>query len=93
VCFEPAQNYGWGYEEAVVDPSMLSQTIGGQDHVDESNATGEPRTRHAVTQAQWVEYQAMINTVGTASLFLSLLIMTTTRPNERSTGNSQRFLQ
>ena len=63
--FEPAANYNYGYIEEVIDPSLIASTIGGQDHVDEI----EKYRRIAcggtlATQAQWVLYQAMLNTVG-----------------------------
>jgi hypothetical protein len=64
--FEPARMYGWGYEESVVDPSLLSQTIGGQDHADEIERYRVISCSGVIaTQAQWVLYQAMINAVGT----------------------------
>ncbi len=63
--FEPTQNYGWGYEEEVVDPSILSQTIGGQEHADEVERYRVIRANGIIkTQAQWVLYQAMNNAVG-----------------------------
>jgi len=64
--FEPTQNYGWGYSEAVVDASLIAPTIGGQDHADEIERY-RVFTCHGVikTQAQWVLYQSMINSVGT----------------------------
>jgi hypothetical protein len=63
--FEPAREYSWGYEEEVVDPSLISQTIGGQDHADEIERYRIVRASGILeTQAQWVLYQAMINTVG-----------------------------
>ncbi len=63
--FEPLQTYGYGYEEEVVDPSMLSQTIGGQDHADEIERYRIMRCSGIIkTQAQWVLYQAMNNAVG-----------------------------
>jgi hypothetical protein len=64
--FEPARTYGWGYNESIVDPSLLSQSIGGQDHVDEIERYRIIQCSGIIaTQAQWVLYQAMINTVGT----------------------------
>lgn len=64
--FEPTRNYGWGYQESVVDPSLVSQTIGGQDHADEIERYRVITANGIIaTQAQWVLYQAMINTVGT----------------------------
>jgi len=63
--FEPARDYAWGYEEEVVDPSMISPTIGGQDHADEIERYRIIRVNGLIqTQAQWVLYQAMINAVG-----------------------------
>lgn len=63
--FEPTRDYGWGYEEEIVDPSMISRTIGGQDHADEIEKYRIVRVNGIIlTQAQWVLYQAMINTVG-----------------------------
>jgi hypothetical protein len=63
--FEPARTYGWGYEEGVIDPSLISQTIGGQDHADEIERYRVIRCNGIITtQAQWVLYQAMLNTVG-----------------------------
>jgi hypothetical protein len=63
--FEPARMYGWGYEESVVDPSLISQTIGGQDHADEIERYRVIRCSGVIaTQAQWVLYQAMLNAVG-----------------------------
>jgi hypothetical protein len=64
--FEPARLYAWGYEEEVVDPSLISQTIGGQDHADEIERYRIIRCSGVIeTQAQWVLYQAMLNAVGT----------------------------
>lgn len=64
--FEPTRDYSWGYEEEVVDPSLISRTIGGQDHADEIERYRVIRVRGIIeSQAQWVLYQAMINTVGT----------------------------
>jgi hypothetical protein len=64
--FEPARTYGWGYSESVVDPSLISQTIGGQDHADEIERYRIIEANGIITtQAQWVLYQAMINSVGT----------------------------
>ncbi len=63
--FEPAENYGRDYEEAVVDPSLLSQTIGGQDHADEIEKCRVVNCQGVLkTQAEWVLYQAMIAEVG-----------------------------
>lgn len=63
--FEPARDYGWGYEEIVVDPSLISQTIGGQDHADEIEKYRVVTVKGLIeTQAQWVLYQAMLNSVG-----------------------------
>jgi len=63
--FEPARDYGRGYEEEVVDPSLISQTIGGQDHADEKERYRIIRVGGVIlTQAQWVLYQAMVNAVG-----------------------------
>jgi len=64
--FEPASDISWGYEEEIVDPSLISRTIGGQDHVDEIETYRIFRASGIFeTQAEWVLYQAMINTVGT----------------------------
>lgn len=64
--FEPTRDYAWGYEEEVVDPSLISPTIGGQDHADEIERYRIIRVNGLIqTQAQWVLYQAMINAVGT----------------------------
>ena len=64
--FEPARTYAYGYGEDVVDPSLISQTIGGQDHADEIERYRIMRASGIIlTQAQWVLYQAMINAVGT----------------------------
>jgi len=63
--FEPTQNYGWGYGEEVVDPSIVSPTIGGQDHADIIEKYRKIICSGIIkTQAQWVLWQAMINTVG-----------------------------
>lgn len=63
--FEPARLYGWGYQEQVVDPSLVSRTISGQDHADEIECYRIVRVSGLIqTQAQWVLYQAMINQVG-----------------------------
>lgn len=63
--FEPATTYSWGYSEEVADPSLLSSTIGGQDHADELERYRVFAARGIIaTQAQWVLYQAMVNTVG-----------------------------
>ena len=64
--FEPTRTYGRGYQEEVVDPSLISQTIGGQDHADEIERYRIIRCNGIIeTQAQWVLYQAMLNAVGT----------------------------
>lgn len=72
--FEPARTYGWGYSESVVDPSIISQTIGGQDHADEIERYRVISVNGIIlTQAQWVLYQAMINAVGMRKeLFVAL---------------------
>jgi hypothetical protein len=63
--FEPAIDYGWGYSEEVVIPSLISKSIGGQAHVDEIEKYRVIRCNGVIeTQAQWVLYQAMINIVG-----------------------------
>lgn len=63
--FEPARTYSWGYREEIIDPSIISGTIGGQDHADEmENYRLATCNGIILTQAQWVLYQAMINTVG-----------------------------
>jgi len=63
--FEPTRTYGWGYQEEVVDPSLISQTIGGQDHADEIERYRKVTCNGIIeTQAQWVLYQAMMNAVG-----------------------------
>lgn len=64
--FEPARDHGWGYGEEIVDPSLISSTIGGQAHVDDIEKY-RVLTYEGIltTQAQWVLYQAMINEVGT----------------------------
>jgi len=63
--FEPITNYGWGYSESVVDPSLVSQTIGGQDHADEIERYRVVSCNGTIlTKAQWVLYQAMINIIG-----------------------------
>lgn len=64
--FEPTRTYGWGYGESVVDPSLISSSIGGQDHADEIERYRVITANGIIqTQAQWVLYQAMINSVGT----------------------------
>jgi hypothetical protein len=72
--FEPERNYSYGYQEAITDPSIISQTIGGQRHADELE---HYRTFEAsgqlFSQAQWVLFQEMINTVGIRKpLFIAL---------------------
>ncbi|PKN20879.1 MAG: hypothetical protein CVU71_03620 [Deltaproteobacteria bacterium HGW-Deltaproteobacteria-6] len=63
--FEPARTYGWGYQESVIDPSLIAQTIGGQDHADEIEKYRIFSCSGVIaTQAQWVLYQAMLNSVG-----------------------------
>jgi hypothetical protein len=63
--FEPEREYSWGYEEEIVDPSIVSQTIGGQDHADEIERYRIVRASGILeTQAEWVDWQEMINTVG-----------------------------
>lgn len=72
--FEPERNYSYGYREAITDPSIISQTIGGQKHADESeryrtfSASGQ-----LCSQAQWVLFQEMINTVGIRKPFFVAL--------------------
>jgi hypothetical protein len=72
--FEPERNYSYGYQEAVVDPSVISQTIAGQRHADELE---HYRTFEAsgqlFSQAQWVLFQEMINTVGIRKPFFVAL--------------------
>jgi hypothetical protein len=63
--FQPAKGFRRAHQESIIDPSYISQTIGGQDHVD---TIAKYRTMtfdcQVLTQAQWESYQAMINNVG-----------------------------
>jgi hypothetical protein len=72
--FEPSRNYGYNYTEEVVDPSMLSASIGGQSHADEIESYRVFTASGIMeSQAQWVLFQAMINTVGTRKdIFIAL---------------------
>jgi len=72
--FEPLRTFGYNYQEGIADPSLLSETIGGQVHADEIESY---RTFSASgvmeTQAQWVLFQSMINTAGTRKeIFIAL---------------------
>lgn len=63
--FQPTRNYSIQYGLDIVDESMRSRSIGGQDHFDE---IGKYRTVDMSfmvgTQAQWELFQTMFNTVG-----------------------------
>jgi len=63
--FQPTRSYVREHEEDIVDPSFISRTIGGQDHIDEITKYRSMSFRCFVTtQAQKELYQAMINHVG-----------------------------
>lgn len=63
--FQPERTYSWGYGEEVVDPSLISASIGGQDHADIIEFYRQITCNGIIlTQAQWVLFQKMINSVG-----------------------------
>lgn len=63
--FEPDSNYISTWSHDFIDPSMISQTIGGQDHVDELEQFRRLGFSFMIkTQAQWELFQKMINIVG-----------------------------
>jgi len=63
--FAPTRNYSREHDVGIIDPSYVSRTIGGQDHIDQ---IAKYRTIdfkcQITTQAQWELYQAMIHNVG-----------------------------
>lgn len=63
--FEPTQQYLISHKQDMIDPSYISRTIGGQDHVDEISKYREISFAFLVTtQAQWESFQTMINSRG-----------------------------
>lgn len=63
--FTPEREYSWGYGEEVVDPSLIAQSIGGQDHADIIESFRRVTCNGIIlTQAQWALFQKMINSVG-----------------------------
>lgn len=63
--FAPTANYIPIWTLDFIDPSITSQTIGGQDHIDEIEKYRSLGFSFLVrTQAQWELFQAMINSVG-----------------------------
>lgn len=64
--FELQRCYAPGYSEAIVDPSLISRTIGGQDHADEVERYRVISCRGIFApSSEWVSIQAMVNAVGT----------------------------
>ena len=63
--FQPTKSFSRSHQGSIVDPSYISRTIGGQDHID---TIAKYRTMdfncQLTTQAQWELYQTMINNVG-----------------------------
>jgi hypothetical protein len=71
--FQPTDNYLWEHQQELIDPSFMSQTIGGQRYIDEI----EKYRRVGVDfffngQAQWELFQKMYNSVGVSrDLFIA----------------------
>jgi hypothetical protein len=63
--FEPTNDYRYQHSEKIIDPSYISQSVGGQDHVDEIS---KYRTKDVFfvgeTYAQWQSFQLLMTTVG-----------------------------
>jgi hypothetical protein len=65
--FQPSINYLVDWSENIIDPSVGSRTIGGQDHIDEAEKYREVDFSFYIdTQSQWESFQTMINAVGTS---------------------------
>lgn len=63
--FEPAKNYRRRHAVSIIDPSIISETIGGQTHIDEIDKYRTMDfTCMALTQTEWESFQAVINVVG-----------------------------
>jgi hypothetical protein len=63
--FQPESNYLYGWAPELVDPSMLSQSVGGQTYADEIEKYRKVAFGLSfVTQAQWELFQKMANTAG-----------------------------
>ena len=63
--FQPTRNYDIEWTENIIDPSIISQTVGGQDHVDIIEKYREfGMSFVAATQAQWELFQKMIRHSG-----------------------------
>lgn len=63
--FQPAKSFSREHGISIVDPSFVSHTIGGQDHIDTITKYRTVEFKCQVTtQAQWELFQAMINNAG-----------------------------
>src|SRR5512135_2043401 len=63
--FQPTVNYSLDWSQNIVDPSIISRSIGGQDHIDQIEKYREFDFSFLVaTQAQWESFQTMINYIG-----------------------------
>lgn len=65
--FEPTYNYNYfdGHDVEFVDPSIINETIGGQEYVDELDMYRKIAFEcKAITQTQFEAFQTMINMVG-----------------------------
>ena len=68
--FQPTRNYTMDWSSSIVDPSIVSQTIGGQDHIDEIEMYREFSFSFLVsTQAQWELFQKMVRNIGVSKDF------------------------
>jgi hypothetical protein len=71
--FQPTRNYLYERRDTLVDPSFVSQTVGGQRYVDEVEKYRIiDFSFYFNGQSQWESFMAMLNTVGTAKdLFIA----------------------
>jgi hypothetical protein len=63
--FQPVKNYKIEWTENIIDSSIMSQSIGGQDHIDEIEKYRQFGFSFLIsTQPQWELFQKMMNYVG-----------------------------
>jgi hypothetical protein len=63
--FQPENNYLYGWSPELVDPSLLSQSVGGQTYADEIEKYRKVNFGLSfVSQAQWKLFQKMVNAMG-----------------------------
>ena len=72
--FQPAQHYAHGFRTRLVDPSLSAYSVGNQCYTDEVEKYRIVTMNFAkITEAQWLLFQKMFNTVGKSRpLFIAL---------------------